>query len=120
MKRQIKSTTKKGDADFWNTNEEFVPEPFTFDFLEDEVIPAIKNKIREIYGRRFKSMSIDTDDLAIGGKTGRSFRVVVMIYNNDQLKKKGTFQFSCYSDYWDESDFKAHLNQSIHEFVVNM
>lgn len=120
MKRVIKSSVIKADSDFWNTNEEFIPKPFTFDFLEDEVIPSIKNKISEIYGRRFKNMSVDIDDIAIGGRTGRSFRVVVTIYNNNQIKKQGTFQFACYSDYWDEADFKQHLNRSINEFVVNM
>lgn len=120
MKRVIKSSIVKADADFWNTNEQFIPEVFTFDFLENEVIPALKNKINEIYGRRFKNMSVDIDDVAIGGKTGRAFRMIVMIYNNGQLKKQGTFQFACYSDYWEEADFKQHLNLSIHEFVVNM
>ena len=120
MKRVIKSSVIASDSDFWNNNEQVVPKPFTFDFLEDQVIPSIKNKISEIYGRRFKNMSVDTDDLAIGGKTGRSFSVVVSIYNNNQLKKQGTFQFSCYSDYWDEADFKQHLSQKINSFVRSL
>lgn len=120
MKRVIKSSVINADSDFWNTNEEFIPEPFTFDFLEGEVIPSIKDKIREIYGRRFKNMSIDTDDLTIVGRTGRSFRVVVSIYNNNQLKKEGTFEFACYSDYWDEGDFKQHLAQKINSFVRSL
>lgn len=108
MKRYIKA-----DSSFWEQNQEFVPN-IDFDFVEDTVIPELKSKLTDRFGKRYKNISIDLDDIRCN-----SSRVVmdVAVYNKDVLKTSGEFNFLAYTEYWDELDFKSHLSQKISEFV---
>lgn len=107
MKRVIKATTN---------SDEFVPE-MSWDFVEDTILPQLKNKVIEKFGRRYKSIQVDLDDIAFEGKR---MQAEVIVYNNGQEKNRGMFTFSAWDGYWDEADFTSHLSQKISSFVNSL
>lgn len=96
--------------------DEFVPSTFDDEFVED-IINKIKIQIKQKFGRRFKKMEIDVDDIAF---EGTRMQAEFIVYNNGSAKADEKFRFSAYSGYWDEDDFNQHINTSISSFVENL
>lgn len=109
MKRVINSN---------NNIEDFDEMSFVFDitdeFIESYIVPKVKEKLIEKFGKRFKKISVDTDNIRFNKS---KVMIDVDIYNNGQHKTGGEFSFTRYTSYFDESDFYQHLNTSISEFV---
>lgn len=109
MKRVINSS---------NNIEDFDDMSFVFDitdeFIESYIVPKVKSKITERFGKRFKTISIDSDNVRFNKS---KVLIEFDVYNNNQHKTGGEFSFTRYNSYFDESDFYQHLNTSISEFV---
>lgn len=106
MKRYIKSS--------YNNDGEFVPDDFTSE-CADKFKEDLASAIGDRYGRKYKDIIIDFDDEAYDGT---QYQVQVILYNNKgKFLRDGYFKFNAYSDYWDETDFKSHIDQKIHNFV---
>ena len=109
MKRVIKAADDFFDAEF------------TFDlsddFIEQSVIPKLREAITDKYGRRFKNIGIDFDDVRFNEAR---VDIQVDVYNKDVHKGGAEFRFIRYTSYFDESDFYQHLNTTISQFVSNL
>lgn len=107
MKRVIKSNVN---------SDEFVPE-MSWDFVENAILPQLKSKVIERFGRRYKGIAVDLDDIAF---EGNRVQAEVIVYNNGNEKNHGTFSFVAWDSYWDEGDFNSHLAQKINSFVSSL
>lgn len=98
------------------TEEEYRPAPFdhrSANELADDVHDAIYQK----YGKRFKKISVDIDDIKFDDDYVKFY---VDVYNDDKLKFEGEFEFSPYSDYWDQTDYEQHKKSTIARFVKDL
>lgn len=107
MKRVIKSNVN---------SDEFVPE-MSWDFVENTILPQLKSKVIERFGRRYKGIAVDLDDIAF---EGNRMQAEVIVYNNGNGKNRGMFSFAAWDGYWDEDDFNSHLAQKINSFVSSL
>lgn len=107
MKRVIKSNVN---------SDEFVPE-MSWDFVESAILPQLKSKVIERFGRRYKGIDVDLDDVAL---EGNRMQAEVIVYNNGNEKNRGTFSFVAWDSYWDEDDFNSHLAQKLNSFVSSL
>ena len=99
------------------SEDEYIPTDFTSDFIDD-VKMRLENEIISKYGRKYKDMIIDFDDVAF---EGTRLQMNAILYNKSgKFLSEGKFKFNAYSDYWDEEDFQSHLNQQIHTFVEGL
>lgn len=105
MKRVIRSSS--------NFDMEFVPE-LSWEFVENIILPQLKEKVIEKFGRRYKKIAVDLDDIAW---EGNRMQAEVIVYNNNQEKLRGMFTFAAWDNYFDEDDFHSHLRQKIASFV---
>lgn len=108
MKRYICST--------FDWDSEYIPPEFTHESVGD-VMHQLDAEIKRKYGRRYKNLGVDYDDIAFDG--GR-LSITVYMYNNGKLVGDGVFSFYQYDDYFDESDYTRHLNTSISRFVGDL
>lgn len=94
----------------------FIPESFD-DVDIDDIVENIRQKVLDKYGRRFKRISVDIDDISWNDTR---FRCEVSIFNGDRLVSQKYFDFTQYDDYFDESDYSSHFNREIISFVENL
>lgn len=94
----------------------FIPESFDDTDVED-IIETIRQKVLDKYGRRFKKIAIDIDDVSW---SDTRFRCEVSIFNGNRLVSQKYFDFTQYDDYFDESDYNSHLSREIISFVGNL
>lgn len=112
MKRRIISSSTNDSS--WDMN--YKPN-ITSSFIDEYVMPKLRDAINAKYGRRYKNLSIDFDDDR--WSSGR-IKLVVMPYNNGKLLSTGEFDFLAYNEYYDEDDFKQHVDRVIREFVSDL
>ena len=96
--------------------DEVRPAPFDMDMVKN-IIDDVHTAILDKYGRRFRKIDVEIDDVLYDDYTV-SFHVDV--FNGDVLKMSKEFEFTPYSDYWDVSDYNQHLSTTITRFVDNL
>lgn len=83
----------------------------------DDIIEELISRVREKYGRRFKKLQLDIDDIRWGK---HSLKAQVTLYNGDRLISDSEFSFAAYDEYFDEDDYNQHITRTIVEFVDNL
>ena len=109
MKRYIKSVYEEQE-------DVFQPNKFDEESV-DAILKLIQDAIQEKFGRRYKSLSVDFDDLYFDDY---NMQCQVTVYNNNVAKLAGEFKFSPYSSYWDITDYQQHQNTTIQKFVSTL
>lgn len=100
----------------FDIDSQFIPDKFDDTFVSS-IIDSIKTQIDGRYGRRFKKMEIDAEEIEFDD-THMQARIIV--YNNGSAKANRMFEFDAYDEYWDKDDFDQHVNVSTNKFVENL
>lgn len=107
MKKQIILTT---------TSDEFIPDNID-ERLATEICDYIEDKIIERFSRAGRMIDVDFDDFNWGGNR---MTADVIVYINGEPRRQGTFDFTAYDSYWDESDYDEHIHRAAINFVDSL
>lgn len=98
------------------TESDYIPEPFTSDFVND-VLGSIKSNLERKLSPRYIHLDIVVDDVKF---EGTNIHATFDIYPADKPMKSYKFNFSAWGDYFDASDFREHLARTIAQFLEDV